>query len=175
MKLLTIVPVTLLALLAGANPALAQGAPSPAQVRAELAEAIRSGDILAPGELGLPLNQVHPHRYPAAVQVPGKTRDQVKAELAEALRTGDIASGESSARRNEIFPELYPPVPMVAGKSREQAKAELAAAIRSGDILTGGELALRRNQVSPSRYSMEARDDRRPRFEARRSSFSVPF
>lgn len=175
MKLQAILPIALLALFAGANPALAQGSPSTAQVRAELAAAIRSGNVLAAGEIGLPLNQVHPHRYPAPTQVPGKPRGEVKADLAEALRTGNITFGESSLNRNEAFPNLYPPVPMVAGKSREEAKAELAAALRSGDILTGGEVAVTRRQASPWSYSMEAREQRRPRFEARRGTVSLPF
>ena len=34
------------------------------QVKAELAEAIRTGDIMAGGESSLKLNELHPNRYP---------------------------------------------------------------------------------------------------------------
>ena len=34
------------------------------QVKAELAEAIRTGDIMAGGESNLKLNEVYPNRYP---------------------------------------------------------------------------------------------------------------
>ena len=78
------------------------------QVKAELAEAIRTGDMLAGGESGLKLNELNPGRYPARPAVGGKTREQVKAELAEAIRTGDMAaSGESGLMLYEMFPERY--------------------------------------------------------------------
>lgn len=35
------------------------------QVKAELEEAIRTGDILAPGKSGRKLNELYPSRYPA--------------------------------------------------------------------------------------------------------------
>ena len=60
------------------------------QVRAELREAIRTGDILVGGEHGMTAYEMAPHRYPARPPVVGKTREQVRAELVEAVRTGDI-------------------------------------------------------------------------------------
>ncbi|MDB5861137.1 MAG: hypothetical protein JWQ76_4826 [Ramlibacter sp.] len=78
------------------------------QVKAELADAIRTGDILAHGESSYQLNEVNPNRYPPAYMAAGKTREQVKAELAEAIRTGDIlAGGESSLKLNELYPWTY--------------------------------------------------------------------
>lgn len=152
MKLPSIVPIGVLAMCC-VQPALAQEGKTRAQVRAELDEARSSGNILAAGEIGLPLNQLHPHRYPAAASAAGKSREQVRAETTEAIRTGDIlAQGESGARRNELHPNLYPPVPMAAGKTREQAKAELAEALRTGDILVGGESSLKRNELYPWSY-----------------------
>jgi hypothetical protein len=60
-------------------------------VKAELAEAIRTGDMMATGELGLKLNEEFPQRYPAVVAVAStKTRDQVNAETREAIRNGDM-------------------------------------------------------------------------------------
>ena len=81
MKLLTIASAALIAL-AGSTQALAESGKSRAQVQAELAEAIRTGDIIAVGESSLKLNELYPHRYPAVAKLAGKTRDQVKAELA---------------------------------------------------------------------------------------------
>ena len=68
-----------------------------AQVKAELAEATRTGDI-ASGLAGLKLNELYPSRYPAKPAAPGKTRDEVRAELADAIRAGDIDTGEGGAR-----------------------------------------------------------------------------
>lgn len=58
------------------------------QVRAELIEAQRTGDIVAPGESGKKLNELYPSRYPAKV-AQGNTRAQVLAELAQAKRSGE--------------------------------------------------------------------------------------
>lgn len=82
-----------------------------AQVKAELAAAVQSGDILATGENGLKLNELYPSRY-AASQTPSKiTREQVKAELAEALRTGDyFVGGELTAKCKELHPGMHPAV-----------------------------------------------------------------
>jgi hypothetical protein len=80
-----------------------------AQVKAELADAIRTGDIYAGGETAVKLNELFPDRYPAKPAVAGKTRAQVKSELADAIRTGDIyAGGETAVKLNELFPGLYP-------------------------------------------------------------------
>jgi hypothetical protein len=79
------------------------------QVKAELAEAIRTGNILANDESGRKLNEVFPSRYEVQQATGTKTREQVKAELAEALRTGEIlASGDSGKKLNELFPSSYP-------------------------------------------------------------------
>ena len=60
------------------------------QVKAELAEAIRTGDIVVNGETGQKANELFPGRYPAKPVAQGKTREQVKIELAEAIRTGQM-------------------------------------------------------------------------------------
>ena len=71
-----------------------QWTPQPAQktraeVKAELAEAIRTGDITS-GYAGVRLNELHPSRYPGRSAVAGKNRDEVRAELAQALREGEL-------------------------------------------------------------------------------------
>lgn len=55
------------------------------QVKAELAEAVRTGDIMAGGELSGKLNELYPNQYPAKQAKTSLTRAQVKTELAEAL------------------------------------------------------------------------------------------
>lgn len=133
MKLSTSILLPLI--LAGtAGTAMAQNAPlTRAEVKAELAEAVRTGNILADGETGLKLNQVNPSRYPAKPGQLGKTRAQVQAELADAIRTGDlVADAETGLRFNEINPSNYPAKPGVPGKSRAQVLAELGEAQRLG-------------------------------------------
>jgi hypothetical protein len=78
------------------------------QVQAELAEAVRTGNILGLDESGLKLNQINPGRYPVQSSAQPRTRDLVKAELAEAIRTGDLmAEGESGVKLNQINPSRY--------------------------------------------------------------------
>jgi len=85
------------------------------QVRIELAEAQRTGDILANrggGDSTAKLNQLYPGRYPAQSVAPGKTFEQVRLELAEAQRTGDILAnrggGDSTVKLNQLNPSRYP-------------------------------------------------------------------
>lgn len=93
--------------------ALAADAASPKtreQVKAELAEAIRTGNIVG-NEQGQKLNEMFPSQYPAPAVTVGKTREQVQAELAEAIRTGDIVAGnDQGLKLNEMFPSQYPRV-----------------------------------------------------------------
>jgi len=60
------------------------------QVRAELVEAQRTGDIQAFGDSGKKLNELYPSQYPAKAVAQGKTREQVRAELAQAQRSGEF-------------------------------------------------------------------------------------
>jgi hypothetical protein len=152
-----------LALAAAAGGALSQGALTREQIKAELAEAIRTGDIVGNGETGQKLNELNLGRYPAKPVVQGKTRAQVRAELAEAQRTGDIVgNGHSGQKLNEMYPGRYPPKPVVAGKTRAEVKAELAEAVRTGDIIANGETGLKANELSPGSYPMQARGRKVP-------------
>ena len=147
-----------LALAAAAGGAMSQGTLTREQVKAELAEAVRTGDIVGNGETSQKLNEIYPGRYPAKPVAPGKTRAQVRAELVEAQRTGDIVgNGESGKKLNEMFPSRYPPKPVVAGKTRAEVKAELAEAVRTGDIIVNGETGLKGYELSPGAYPMQAR------------------
>ncbi|AOF86033.1 hypothetical protein BSY239_2664 [Hydrogenophaga sp. RAC07] len=119
---------------ATAGTAMAQSAPlTRAQVQAELAEAVRTGDLLADTERGLKLNELYPSNYPAQPSQVGKTRAQVKAELAEAVRTGDlVADIETGLKLNQINPSNYPAQQTQMGKTRAQVMAETAEARRLG-------------------------------------------
>lgn len=108
------------------------------QVKAELAEAVRTGNMPAQGEQGLMLNEMYPGRYPAKQVQAGFTREQVKAELAQAIRTGNMpATGDRGYLLNEVYPNSYSAKQVQGGITREQVKAELAEAIRLGDYMVG--------------------------------------
>jgi hypothetical protein len=150
------ITVSLALLAALGTTAQAQSEKTREQVKAELAEAIRTGDVLANGESGLKLNELYPQRYPRAPAAVAATRAKVKSELAEAIRTGEmIANGESGLKLNEEFPQRYPAVAVAAGKTREQVNAETAEAIRTGDMLAAGESGLKLNRLYPQRYARE--------------------
>ncbi len=107
------------------------------QVRDELAEARRTGNIDAGGEVGLKLNELYPEQYPARAALPGRTRDEVRAELAEARRTGDLIVGEAGLRLNEYEALRYPAVDGMPGKTRAEVKSELAEARLLGELQQG--------------------------------------
>jgi Tfp pilus assembly protein PilV len=146
MKTTTVATLTiaLSALLAGQAMAsnVEQQSKTRAQVRAELLEAIRTGDMPASSKAsddtgvysGTKLNELFPARYPAKQAVAGKTREQVRAELLEAIRTGDMPAPSevsddtgvySGTKLNDVFPARYPAKQTVAGKTREQVRNEL--------------------------------------------------
>ncbi len=122
------------------------------QVKTELAEAIRAGDMLAPGNRGVRLNELYPSRYPAKQVQTSLSRDQVKTELAEAIRTGDmLAPGNRGVRLNELYPSRYPAKQAQASLSREQVKTELAEAIRTGNFMIS-ENGQKCNEAHPSMH-----------------------
>lgn len=120
-------------LFAGQAMAASDAPMSRAQVKAELAEAIRTGNIVV-GESGEHLNEIYPHNYAAQQSASTVTRAQVQAELAEAIGAGNMIVGESSAKLNEVFPHNYSAQRDGASKSREQVRAELAEAAANGQL-----------------------------------------
>jgi hypothetical protein len=123
------------------------------QVKAELEEAVRTGDITAYGDQSRKLNELYPHLYPAKPMQAGLTRELVRAELEEAIRSGDImANGDQSRKLNELYPDRYPAKPVMASRTREEVKAELAEAVRTGDIIAFGEQSLKLKDLYPHRY-----------------------
>ena len=139
-----------------------------AQVLAELADAQRTGDIVATqasGGPGVKLNELYPADYPAKTAAAGKTRAQVQAELAEAQRTGDIRvskdAGAPGATLYDLNKSAYPARVAAPGKTRAQVLAELAEAQHTGDIAASKDMALddnrsaegfKLNEVYPSLY-----------------------
>ncbi len=133
------------------------------QVKAEYREAVRTGDILAPGDSGLKLNEMTPDRYPKAAAV-GKTRAQVVAEFEAAVRSGDIVrSGDLGMKENELDPRRYPANAVATGKTREQVREEYAEAVRTGDVLAPGDSGLKMNEEFPQRYAKVRANDVAPR------------
>jgi hypothetical protein len=132
------------------------------QVRAELAEARKYGDVLTVDETGLTAREQRPDLYPAKAFT-AKSRSQVKAELAEAVRTGNIvADGETGAFAKDVNPGMYDahaghsmPKPQKAfiGKTRAAVLAELAEAKRTGDIRVDGESGLTAREMRPDLYN----------------------
>lgn len=133
MKLSTTILLPLI-LAATAGTAIAQNTPlTRADVKAELAEAVRTGNLPANGESGLKLNEINPSKYPSTPAQLGKTRTQVQAEWAEARRNGELlANGETGLKLNEIAPSNFPDQQGPAGKTRAQVLAELGEAQRLG-------------------------------------------
>jgi hypothetical protein len=120
------------------------------QVRAQFDEARRNGELLAPGEVGLKMNELYPDQYPKRVATPGKTRDQVRAEVADAARKGELlAAGEGSAFD---YGAEQRSTALASAKTREQVKAETLAAIRDGEIVRG-ESGLTLREQFPRQYA----------------------
>jgi len=125
-----------------------------AQVRAELAQAQRNGDIEAPGDLGRTSRELSPGHYPAAPVSPTLSRADVVAQLQEARRNGELTVGDIGLTQYEIAPQDFPSRVAVQGKTREEVRAELAEAIRTGDIVANNETGERLNEMFPGRYAM---------------------
>jgi uncharacterized membrane protein len=145
--------LTAIASLAAHSHACAQTPLTRAEVIAQYREAQRTGDLLAPGDSGLKLNEIAPDRYPKTAAATSLTRDQVVAELQAAIRSGDVvAPGDSGMKLNELYPGRYPAAMAVAGKTREQVRAETLESIRTGDMQMPGDSGLKQNEVAPTLY-----------------------
>jgi len=126
------------------------------QVKAELKEAIRTGDVFAGGDnSGVKLNELYPQRYPR-VATETKTRAEVQAELAAAMRDGTLVpAGEGALTLRDEFPQRFPAVAVAPGRTREEVVAETREAIRNGDMVPAGEGAMKLNDEFPQRYARQ--------------------
>ena len=75
------------------------------QVRQELADAIRQGEIVS-GSRGDTQADRYPGRFPQT-QPAGKTREQVRRELVDAKRIGTVVSGRHGKTLAEQYPTRY--------------------------------------------------------------------
>ena len=142
----------LLAATLGAG-AHAQSAVTREQVKAELAQAIRSGEMIGDGNTGQTLRELNPQRYPAAARS-NITREQVLAELKDARLTGQISvGGDLNLPANQLSPSSYPRAAVAQGKTRAEVQAELREAIRTGNISGGGESDELLKDLFPKRYA----------------------
>jgi len=147
----------LLILSLGAAPAFAADQSAPLtreQVRAELSQAMRSGEMLSRGEASMTLREINPRAYPPPAATVSKTRSQVAQELNQAMRTGEIlAAGESGAKLNEIAPGSYPSQAVTAqAKTRDEVRHELEEAIFHGEMMANGEDGRSVKEVFPGLY-----------------------
>ena len=154
--------VSILALAVAAGPVFAQDAAAAKtreQVRAELLEAQRTGDVMADGESGMKLNELYPRSFPANANAnaQSRARTEVRAELLEAQRRGELMSfGDSES----AFSPRYPGRASAAsGLTRAEVKAQLFEAQRRGDWMT-----------SDSGSSFNGASPYRPIFRGRSSS-----
>lgn len=114
------------------------------QVRQELADALRTGSLIAPGESGLSLRELNPNRF--AAQTAGlatplsKSRDEVLRELQAAQQAGELpAVGEHSAGPDGRALGAPPLRGMGRALTRAQVVADYREAARSGGLLGLGE------------------------------------
>ena len=148
--------VTAIASLAVHTHACAQAPLTRADVIAQYEDAVRTGDVLAPGDSGMKLNELYPNRYPRVTTAAPVSREQVVAELQAAIRSGDVlAPGDSGLKMSELYPRRYPAATATAGagKTRDEVRAETLEAIRTGDILAAGDSGLKLNELYPERYA----------------------
>jgi hypothetical protein len=122
------------------------------QVKAELAAAQRTGNVIVNSESGALAKDVFPSLYPVAYATEGLSRDQVKAELAAAQQAGNvIVNGETGQTVAELLPARFPAT--LTTKTRAEVKAELAEAQRTGNIVINGETGQTLAQAYPARYT----------------------
>jgi hypothetical protein len=146
--------VLAVAAIASGSAFAADGGLTSAQVKAELAAAQRTGNVIANSETGALAKDVSPNLYPAAYTTEGLSRAQVKAELTAAKVAGNvIANGETGQTVAQLNPAQFPVT--LSTKTRAEVKAELALAQRTGNIVINGETGETLAQAYPARYATD--------------------
>lgn len=145
---LSVLAITLAGLAAGQAIAADTSTVTREQVRAELAQAVRAGDIVANNETGERLNAQQPGRYVGASVGTAKSRAEVSAELAAATRAGwVVVDNQTGLMLKDLQPARGS---QTAGSvTREQVKAELAEAIRNGDVVVNNATGEKLNALVP--------------------------
>lgn len=136
----------------------AQNAPqglSSEQVRAELVEAARQGDLIVNPSTGETARDLAPHLYPASQQA-GLTREQVRAELVAAERNGGLIVDPSSGRTVADNNPAVIKTTSVQGKTRGEVVAELAAAERNGELVGNLLTGQKQNEIHPQFYPQQS-------------------
>lgn len=151
MKLDRITSVLVLVAAVGATATHASTGKTRDEVKAELAEAVRTGNIIA-GNTSQTLRELFPNNYPSPSVGMPLTREQVRAELAEAIRTGDRPAADGTTSLRDLNPGAYPTRIEMPGLTRAQVRAELAEAIRTGDIVGQGDSGRKLNELWPNLY-----------------------
>lgn len=123
------------------------------QVRAELAEARRNGELLAGGESGLRHRDISPTLYPVSAAKGMKSRAEVRADLDRARASGElIAVGDAGLRERDL-PHRQPAHVRMGDKSRADVRAELSMAQMLGEIVGVGEDGRTLAEMHPHRYA----------------------
>ncbi len=141
-----------LSFIGAAGAQTAQSELTRAQVRAELVEAQRLGEIPA-GEVGRTPREISPNRYPVASVPEGLTRAEVVAQLKQARRDGDFEVGETGRTEYELVPRNFPQRVAEQGLTRDEVRAEYRDARRTGDLVATDEIGEKLNERFPGRYA----------------------
>lgn len=121
----------------GKSQAMTSAEVSREQVRDELEQARRNGELHADYTMERRWRDVNPYHYGRdASDPPGaKSREQVRQELADAQRRGEFPYDASLERAaNEMNPYHYQSAAERADSTRDRVRQELADARRTGEI-----------------------------------------
>lgn len=147
-------PLLLIATLLGAASSAQAQSFTREQVRTQLEQSIRNGDVIVGGEIGLTEREHRIQRGQARSEATGKTREQVQAELTEASRSGSILSyGDLMLPAFELAPQRYPARPAAAAMNRKQVQDELRLATQLGNAPVGGEDSLTPAMRMPEKFT----------------------
>ena len=153
---LSVLAITLAGLVAGQAVAADTSTVTREQVRAELAQAVRAGDVVVNNETGERLNARQSGRHASVGSA--KSRAEVSAELAAATRAGWVViDNQTGLMLKDLQPASRGQTTAAGGATREQVKAELAEAVRNGDVVVNNATGEKLNTLVPG---FDKRDSR---------------
>jgi hypothetical protein len=121
-------------------------------VKAELAQATRSGDIAAPGDTGLTLRELHPRRY-GARPVSARPRAEVVSEVQQARRDGALVPAGEGTVPQSLHAAANLQDATASATTRAEVRAQFRAARRDGDLVAIGETGLTERELHPRRHA----------------------